>query len=471
MVGLCIICAMGKSGIFSLAFSLLCSALSVLPVRAAFDWSIDGDWRLSVSSEGRRLSCTVEPPPRISVTGERHVKLPVFDPGKYECFRGRQFKGVYALGCSVKFALLPESVRFSNADGEPLVRGADYEIDGPWGLFGRLEKGRIGTEDAVLADYVYLQRRIDSVVRTAAGGLTYRTGVPHVATPLPPPLADGERAIVNVYVDAQTGRLTDENVYPILETNYPGPPSVDPSGDTVAARLVPKTFAKLKNGEKVRILAWGDSVTETLDYYLIDKSKRWQEVFVRRLRKMFPKAEIELLTAGYDGHYSSDFLAAPPDSPKNFKRAVIDVKPDLVVSEFFNDSSRYCTLESLEKLYGGTYLAQFRANGIEWIIQTPHYARLDRMNFASQKNCDEDRRPHVSCLRDFARRHGLALADASRRWGRLWRQGLPYMTLLCNDINHPDPRGLAIFADALVEDVFTAPAETRQVNDNPTEKR
>ncbi len=445
-------------------------AMSSVPIAGlcGTDWSIAGDWGLSVSSEGMTLSCMVEPPPRISVTGERHERLPVFDPRKYECFRGRQFNGVYALGCSVKFALVPESVRLRDADGEPFVRGIDYEIDGPWGLFGRLDKGRIGTADAVAADYVYLQRRIDSVVRTAAGRLVYRMGTPHVATPLPPSVADGERAVVNVYVDAQTARLTDENVYPVLETAYPAPPAIDPSGDTVAAHLVPKTFAKLTGGGKVRILAWGDSVTETLDYYLADKSRRWQEVFVRRLRKMFPKAEIELLTAGYDGHYSSDFLSAPPDSPKNFKRAVIDARPDLVVSEFINDFSRYNTPERLEKLYGGVYLAQFMANGIEWIILTPHYARLEQMKLVSQRNCDVDRRPYVSCLRDFARRHGLALADASKRWGRLWRQGLPYMTLLCNDINHPDPRGLAIFADALVEDVFTAPAETGRASNDPT---
>ena len=44
----------------------------------------------------------------------------------------------------------------------------------------------------------------------------------------------------------------------------------------------------------------------------------------------------------------------------------------------------------------------------------------------------------------------LALADASLRYGRLWRQGLPYSTLLMNNINHPNPYGMGIFADALM---------------------
>jgi hypothetical protein len=36
------------------------------------------------------------------------------------------------------------------------------------------------------------------------------------------------------------------------------------------------------------------------------------------------------------------------------------------------------------------------------------------------------------------------------RWGRLWRQGIPYRTLLLNGINHPDIRGMQLFADSLM---------------------
>jgi hypothetical protein len=33
----------------------------------------------------------------------------------------------------------------------------------------------------------------------------------------------------------------------------------------------------------------------------------------------------------------------------------------------------------------------------------------------------------------------------------LWRQGVPFTTRLVNNINHPDERGMKIFADALME--------------------
>ena len=45
---------------------------------------------------------------------------------------------------------------------------------------------------------------------------------------------------------------------------------------------------------------------------------------------------------------------------------------------------------------------------------------------------------------------GLAVADASLRYGRLWRQGIPYSTLMMNNINHPNVFGMSLFADALM---------------------
>ena len=62
-------------------------------------------------------------------------------------------------------------------------------------------------------------------------------------------------------------------------------------------------------------------------------------------------------------------------------------------------------------------------------------------------------------LRQFTARNQLALADASLRYGRLWRQGIPYSTLMLNSINHPDARGMRLFADSLLA-LFPIPADT-----------
>ena len=53
-------------------------------------------------------------------------------------------------------------------------------------------------------------------------------------------------------------------------------------------------------------------------------------------------------------------------------------------------------------------------------------------------------------LREFAEKHNVALGDASSRYGRLWRQGIPYLTLMENNINHPNEFGHSLFADSLM---------------------
>ena len=80
---------------------------------------------------------------------------------------------------------------------------------------------------------------------------------------------------------------------------------------------------------------------------------------------------------------------------------------------------------------------------------TPHLVRPDWLRVNTLK-VDADARPYVKGLRRFAEENRLALADASIEWCGLWGQGIPYITLLANSINHPDVRGHAIFAKVLM---------------------
>ncbi|RYD73339.1 MAG: SGNH/GDSL hydrolase family protein, partial [Verrucomicrobiaceae bacterium] len=193
-----------------------------------------------------------------------------------------------------------------------------------------------------------------------------------------------------------------------------------------------------------RILAWGDSVTEC--GYLPQKDK-WQEQFVSRLRAAFPNSEIELITEGWGGRTTAAYFKAPPGHPHNYEEKVLASKADLIISEFVNDAG--LNPAGVEATYG-RILADFQRMGTEWIILTPHYVRPDWMGLSSQREVDQDPRPYVAGLRAFSATHNIALADASLRYGRLWRQGIPYTVLMVNSINHPDARGMKLFADALM---------------------
>lgn len=432
--------------------AVLISAGSGLQAGETVGLKIAGDWQVEVTvaspSGGKPIAATVTvPPPNIvEVKAEKYDRLPLFDAKAAGWRRGVALRGVLAQECSATGLLDAASVQVrgvSQDNPQSYQRGKDYEIDPQWGTFGRLSQGRISAQDTVAITYRHALLRLDSIVLDAGGQIVLRTGTPHAAAPLPPQVQDSERRLANVWVPGTIERITPDHLFPILETTLPA--SLEPS-PLPAEQLLPKTMTKLREGQGLRILAWGDSVT--VGTYLPDPDRqRWQEQFVSRLRAAFPKAKIELITEAWGGRNTSSYLAEPPGSEHNYQEKVLGARPDLIVSEFVNDAG--LGPAQVEERYS-RLLADFQGIGAEWIILTPHYVRPDWMGLSREQQIDEDPRPYVAGLRQFSARHQVALADASLRWGRLWRQGLPYRTLLLNGINHPDARGMKLFADSLM---------------------
>jgi len=406
---------------------------------------IAGDWRVEVTAPAP-ATLTVPGPTIVSVQDEEYDRLPLFDPKAAGWKRGATRRGARAQECSATGLVDVTSVQVRGAakgPGQLYERGKDYEIDPFWGTFGRLEQGRITAGQSVAVTYRHALLRLDSIVLGADGRIVLRAGTPHAAVPLPPELQPGERRLANVWVPGPIERLAPEHLFPILETAYPEPPKPSPSP---AEQLLPKTLGKLRAGQPLRILAWGDSVT--VGSFVPDPERqRWQAQFVARLQAAFPQAKIELVTEAWGGRDTSSYLKEPPGSPHNYQEKVLDARPDLIVSEFVNDAR--LGPAQVEERYG-RLLGDFQKIGAEWIILTPHYVRPDWMKLAGEQQIDDDPRPYVAGLRQFAAKHRVALADASLRWGRLWRQGIPYRTLLTNGINHPDARGMKLFADSLM---------------------
>lgn len=408
------------------------------------EFQVVRDWEIRVRRPGHADAVVqITPTDHVLVAEEKYDGLPVFNPNAGGWVKGAQLTGVRAQETTTPFLLDPYSLTVRSISG-PLTKGKDYEADLNWGTIGRLAGGSLKEGQAVWISYVYYPLRLDSIVLTRGGKVEVRRGQPKSAAPSPPPLAKGERLLANVWLPGRVERLTRDNLFPVLEDAYPEPPRPKVS---VAETLTPKALAKLRSGQPLRILAWGDSVT--VGTYVPDYQKnRWQEQFVARLKERFRKAKIELVTEAWGGRNTGSYLAEPPGAEHNYREKVLALKPDLVVSEFVNDAG--LSPEQVEERYG-KLLADFQAIGAEWIILTPHYVRPDWMGLDSERDIDEDPRPYVKGLREFGPRHKVAIADPSLRYGRLWRQGLPYTTLLLNSINHSDARGMQLFADALME--------------------
>lgn len=430
-----------KSMIAAVGCLFVSLAIRAEPVKM----SVVGDWQVKVVADNSSAVLTIDPAEKVSVVAERINTLPLYNPKAPQYARGYKLAGVRATGCSVRFAMDPDSlvVRLVG-ESKALIRGKDYDAELSWGCIGRLDGGAIAAKTPVEVSYSYGKMRLDSAVLTAAGKIELRKGIGHVFGPKPPALSAGEKRLGNIWVSAQLKKLEDASLYPILEQNYPEPKKSSPS---CAERLLPKSMAKLKSGTKLRILAWGDSVT--VGSYLKNRDRdRWQEQFARRLRARYPKAEIVMMTEAWGGRNTGSYFNEPPGSPHNYKEKVLALKPDLVISEFVNDGG--LNEDMVYKRYG-RIRDDFKAIGAEWIILTPHYVRPDWMGLKSQKNIDDDPRAYVKAVRKFSAENNIAVAEGSLRYGRLWRQGIPYNTLMVNNINHPNVYGLSLFADALMQ--------------------
>ncbi len=413
-------------------------------VSSPVELQLVGDWAVEARVAGvdgaSQEICRIvhiEPPAPVAVVNEPYASLEEWKPDQPGWAR-RQLRcledGLY----TSRLALVPGSVRVTSADQtREFASDKDFKVDLEWGGLGRLREGSIGSDQSVLVSYRFMTRRIDSLALTVQNHLVLRQGHPHLATPHPPELLPGERRLANLWLPAHLTGLTADNLFPILVTAFPEASQASP---TPAERLLPKTLAKLRKGQPLTLVAWGDSVTEG---YLGED--QWQAQFVRRLQGRFPKAKIRLVTVGWGAHNSLDFLEAPSGHIRNFSETVLGVRPDLVVSEFVNDGpvdparieAGYCRV-----------LAEFHRIGAEWIILTPHYNSF--MALPRERDIDKDPRAYVGMVRRFTAAHGVALADAAERYGRLWRQGIPFSTLMVNAANHPDARGMAIFADSLM---------------------
>jgi lysophospholipase L1-like esterase len=437
---------MMRPTVLSLLFVLSASAWASTPA----EFKLVGDWEVEVTvNQPNPLKTTVRvaPPIFVTVSAERYDVLPEFDPNAAGWIKGSRLRGVQAQECTTPGLLDPTSFSLRvgpEPDAPVFERGKDYELDPVWGTFGRTTNGLIKPDQAVFASYHHAQSRIDAVVLTPRGRILVRQGQARSAAPLPPKIEDSERHLGNIWLSGRMTKLEPEQLFPIREGGYPEPPK---PVATSAEQLMPNAMRKLRSGERLRLLAWGDSVT--VGTYLPDwEHKRWQEQFVTRLRERFPKADIELFTQALGGRNTGSYLNEPAASPHSYQEKVLGTKPDLVVSEFVNDAG--LTPSQVEERYA-KLLADFQSIGAEWIILTPHYVRPDWMGLTRECEIDDDPRPYVAGLRQFASKHPVALADASRRYGRLWRQGIPYSTLMLNSINHPDARGMSIFGDALME--------------------
>jgi lysophospholipase L1-like esterase len=333
-------------------------------------------------------------------------------------------------------SLVAGSLVIKKGDRE-LVLDKDYLLDPAWGTVGIGPTPSISPTETVTASYRYALLRLDSVVQANDGSQVVRTGVSRITTPHTPELGPGEKRLANILVPYNSDG-NDGILFPVIEDA-----SLAVTGTTVGR--IPRTLAKLRAGKPVTIVAWGDSLTAGGDASLPEM--RYPSVLERMLRARFGSADIHVVAVGAGGSTSRQWLY-PVKFPYGGHLSwdmVVASHPDVVIVEFSNDNF-ISDPQTIPVIYDDI-LDRNKAAGAEAILLTPSYMDFSLMQFTSYT--DPDKRRIVSFYHQLADQKHLALADAAARWGHLYKEGIPYTTLLVNSYNHPDDRGHEMFAEEL----------------------
>ena len=346
--------------------------------------------------------------------------------------------GVAACG-----SLKPGSVRVV-FQGRTLEEGKDYVADYQWSKVGIGPRPSVKPGDTVSLNYAYRLRRIDSEVLNPDGSHRLVKGKSNLNVPEAPALAAGQTRLANLFVDYDCDGTNPVRL----------PLKVTAAEATTASTCgkIPRTLAKINAGQPVKIVCWGDSVTAGGD---ATPGNAYPAVFARLLKERFPQGNIEVKVVAVSGSSSTNWLW-----PKEYPAAGCDwdlvakEKPDLVTLEFVNDVG----LTSKAALFNhyGEILKRVRGIHAELIIVTPHFTKF--AEDAGELANGQEGRPYVKFVKEFATAHQLGLADASARWEHLADEGIPYLTLLPNSVNHPNDFGHHLFAEELLKNFTDCPA-------------
>ncbi len=328
--------------------------------------------------------------------------------------------------------LVPDSVtvyEHEGAKGMLYAQDKDYGLDLEWGAMFRIPSGRIGENQRVAVGYTYPVRRIDLIEVRPTGEVVLKRGTPEPDLALVPSSTKGSLVLATVYRAYHALEILPEHIFVVN-------PIKAAELATADSKPVAKTLAKLRAGQPVTVVCWGDSVTDASDVQ--PPEARYVNLFGERLRERFPKSEIKVINAGIGGTSTQGRLAAYPQE-------VLSYQPDLITVEFVNDMG--LPMEILRANWASA-VEQAKAIGSEFVIITPHFVIPAWMNKPFSRGGEN--RPNCFAMRQFAKDLDVGLADAAQRWELLEFAGIPYETFLLNGLNHPGPQGQALFADELM---------------------
>jgi acyl-CoA thioesterase-1 len=208
-----------------------------------------------------------------------------------------------------------------------------------------------------------------------------------------------------------------------------------PANPELGVAKLPKTRQKLEAGDKVRMVAYGDSITAGGD--ATEPALIFWERWAAALRVKYPRASIEAMNGATGGDATVQGL-------QRLQAKVLDQKPDLVLIGFgMNDHNRNGV--PLAKLAANlrTLIDRIRADTGAEIVLFSAFPPNPKWHFGSH-----NMQAYAEATEQVAREEHCAFADVYHYWMSLAARKKPE-DLLANNINHPNDYGHWIYFQAL----------------------
>jgi acyl-CoA thioesterase I len=209
-----------------------------------------------------------------------------------------------------------------------------------------------------------------------------------------------------------------------------------PAKTELGAARLPKTRQKLQAGEKVRIVAFGDSITAGGD--ASEPALIFWERWAAALRVKYPRATIETTNGATGGDSTVQGL-------QRLQEKVLQQRPDLVLIGFgMNDHNRNGVPLDQFAANLRTLIDRIRADTGAEIILFSAFPPNPKWHFGSH-----NMEAYADVTERVAREEHCAFADVYHYWMSLAARKKPE-DLLANNINHPNDFGHWIYFEALL---------------------
>ncbi len=195
-----------------------------------------------------------------------------------------------------------------------------------------------------------------------------------------------------------------------------------------------KTINKLTNGEPLRIIALGDSLTQG---WMVRKG--YLDFFADMLKVQFPDCDVTIINRGIPGDTAEGGLF-------RLREDVLDSEPDLVFIQF-----------ALNDAFTGVPPVRFK-NTIRTMIdqiRADTFAEILLLTSVPIMHQEEDfmAENFYSRLIEVSREESIPIALVHNYWKKRMSEGTDIRSLVQMDMVHPNMEGYRLMAEAIM-DVF-----------------